>query len=299
LVRIPDFDPIDYLLERKFPGSILAWPRGYGEGQSGRPLPDPEKVEIYRNQLLEMSDAELNALVAQEKDTEQREAAKRAEFEENQRFFNRPEAVADFDFWSRASYWTIDEALALSLGKNPRLVNWEKLAPFVQISKFAAEFEGRRMLAQRAQSMAQLADTNIPGFFLAWAARTGLSVPKALLAAVNARGVQIADWKSLYDEAVARIAALEKERGAGEAQPSPEPVDSLRARERETLLKLIIGMAIRGYGHNPSADRTGTAREIAGDLEKNGIGLDEDTVRKWLKRAREVLPGDWKPDNKD
>jgi len=262
-------------------------------------LPDPEKVEIYRNQLLEMSDAELNALVAQEKDTEQREAAKRAEFEENQRFFNRPEAVADFDFWSRASYWTIDEALALSLGKNPRLVNWEKLAPFVQISKFAAEFEGRRMLAQRAQSMAQLADTNIPGFFLAWAARTGLSVPKALLAAVNARGVQIADWKSLYDEAVARIAALEKERGAGEAQPSPEPVDSLRARERETLLKLIIGMAIRGYGHNPSADRTGTAREIAGDLEKNGIGLDEDTVRKWLKRAREVLPGDWKPDNKD
>jgi hypothetical protein len=43
----------------------------------------------------------------------------KSDYDENQRVFNRPSAVADFDYWSRMSYWTLDEALALSFGKAP------------------------------------------------------------------------------------------------------------------------------------------------------------------------------------
>ncbi len=61
-------------------------------------------------------------------------------------------------------------------------------------------------------------------------------------------------------------------------------------RERDSLLKLVIGIAVKGYGYDPKASRTGTAREIAGDLQLLGIPLDEDTVRKFLTDAKALLP---------
>jgi hypothetical protein len=52
----------------------------------------------------------------------------------------------------------------------------------------------------RALKWEQVFDPVLPSIFLAWAKRTELSVPSELEAAVKARGIQIADWKSLYDE---------------------------------------------------------------------------------------------------
>jgi hypothetical protein len=34
-------------------------------------------------------------------------------------FFNQPDAVADYDHWSKTAHWTLDEAIALSFGKAP------------------------------------------------------------------------------------------------------------------------------------------------------------------------------------
>jgi hypothetical protein len=65
----------------------------------------------------------------------------------------------------------------------------------------------------------------------------------------------------------------------------------LKTLERSTLLKMIIGMAVGGYGYQPNAARSNVPADIAGDLAKNGIELTDDTVRKWLnKAASEVLP---------
>lgn len=70
-----------------------------------------------------------------------------------------------------------------------------------------------------------------------------------------------------------------------------KPVEkSLSTRERETLLKLIIGMAVHGYSYDPSLSRNDKHAEIAEDLEKSGIPLDTDTVRKWLQQAAILLP---------
>lgn len=65
----------------------------------------------------------------------------------------------------------------------------------------------------------------------------------------------------------------------------------LSTRERDTLLKLVVGMAIEGYRYDPNAARNDAPGEIAGDLAKQGIELTDDTVRKWLKEAAStVLP---------
>jgi hypothetical protein len=55
-------------------------------------------------------------------------------------------------------------------------------------------------------------------------------------------------------------------------------------------LKVVIGMAVGGYSYDPKAGRSDRPTEIAGDLERAGVPLDVDTVRKWLRESAELLP---------
>lgn len=68
-----------------------------------------------------------------------------------------------------------------------------------------------------------------------------------------------------------------------------QAASELKTRERETLLKLVIGMAIKGYRYDPKAARNNATSEIADDLEALGIGLDTDTIRKWLIQGTVLL----------
>ncbi|MEI8158537.1 MAG: hypothetical protein WCH60_16865 [Burkholderiales bacterium] len=71
--------------------------------------------------------------------------------------------------------------------------------------------------------------------------------------------------------------------------PSAERV--LTTTENNTLLKLVIGMAMKGYAYDPAASKSAVPKEIADDLATLGINITDDTVRKWLKEgANNVLP---------
>lgn len=61
------------------------------------------------------------------------------------------------------------------------------------------------------------------------------------------------------------------------------------AVRRETLLKLVIGMAMRGYGYNPEEKRSDKIPEIETDLDQCGLSLDQDTIRKALREAVDEL----------
>ena len=86
----------------------------------------------------------------------------------------------------------------------------------------------------------------------------------------------------------------ERQRASGNLSPgganAPKADAAVATRERESLLKLVIGMAIAGYRYDPKASRGPVTSEIVNDLEKLGIPLDADTVRKYLREARELLP---------
>lgn len=61
--------------------------------------------------------------------------------------------------------------------------------------------------------------------------------------------------------------------------------------ELNNMLKLIIGMAIKGYRHDPAASKSNAPKEIADDLAELGMSITDDTVRKYLKQAKNtVLP---------
>jgi hypothetical protein len=64
--------------------------------------------------------------------------------------------------------------------------------------------------------------------------------------------------------------------------------DKLNPKERQSLQKMILGMAIEQYGYNPSA-RGSAVSQIADDLQAHGLSLDHDTIRKQLRVAAEEL----------
>lgn len=63
----------------------------------------------------------------------------------------------------------------------------------------------------------------------------------------------------------------------------------LGTNERNQLLKMVFGMAIDSYGYDPLAKKSEATKQIVDDLAKLGIGIDPDTVRKYLKEAANTV----------
>ncbi|WP_027548472.1 hypothetical protein [Bradyrhizobium sp. WSM2254] len=80
-----------------------------------------------------------------------------------------------------------------------------------------------------------------------------------------------------------RIRELEPRQAS---QPAGKTARSQRARQ------LVIGLTLDSYKHDPKLSRSTLPQEIADDLAEHGIVLDVNTVRKWLKQAADLLPGE-------
>jgi hypothetical protein len=66
----------------------------------------------------------------------------------------------------------------------------------------------------------------------------------------------------------------------------------LGAKERDSLYRLLLAMAVKKYHYRPAALRNSATTRIASDLVELGLRLDEDTIRKYLTEAKELLPRD-------
>lgn len=280
MTEIPRIDPIKYLLVRKFGN------RGVGvvrEGERDTPPELARKIVEYRGYLENLSDYHLSNLFKEEQ--------ARAVYDEQH--FHKPGAEADFEYWARMPHWTIDEAVALTLGKAPEQVNWHTVENVVDRSSVAAEYSRRRKLALRSVSGNPL----LPADFVARADRVGMTVPDTLRSSLDAQGIKEIDYKALYerlrascaerDEALA-VAIYELEMlktHSKAAQPENRASKSSGTKERESIMAMIAGMAIRGYGYDPTAGKNKAPKEIADDVAALGLSLDVDTVRKYVVDA--------------
>lgn len=322
--KLPDIlsDPVEFLLRRRFPfyAEVMrefAFP-DYRENPGATPDLEQKYAQIRaaRAELEALPADELGALLLAEKEAAQQERQARENAEEQIRFFNLRSADARFDHWSRLPLWKLDEAVALTFGKDPSVVNPTALSAGPRSSSFIQRYFELQQIAKRAALARQLTDPCLPGVYIAWCRRNEIEFPAALEELLLRRGNQIGDWKGAFDALKAssvgeldalrqrleevqselQVArqerdALQSAADAGKAKASAtRKAAELEPREIESLLKLVIGMAIEGYRYNPGASRNTATKEIADDLEKQGIGLDVDTVRKWLQRASEYLP---------
>ena len=180
---------IEFLLDQKF-GKLIG------------PLRYQDSVDLraYEAELDAKPIAEILKLWQLEQTREKEKERQNRENQEAQRFLNRPDASADLEFWAKAAYWTLDEAVALSFGKDPEAVKWESVASLVEISPFAKDYSRRRELTIRAKIVKQLYDPVLPVFFFEWAKANGIEYPKELEVLVTARGGALRDWNSAHDE---------------------------------------------------------------------------------------------------
>ena len=180
-------------------------------------------------------------------------------------FFDQPEAMADFDFWATIPYWTPDEAVSLSFGRSPEVVTAKRLSRFIYgESKFATEFFQRKERIFRSVSADILPEKIQPEGFVGWLKSAKIDIPEKLLVALETHSTQ--------------------RRGEADAvQEAP------KEKERDSLLKLILGMSVDRYGYRVGEKRNSATGEkgnsISARLDLLGIKLDPDTIRKYLKEA--------------
>lgn len=252
---------------------------------------------------------------------------------EEERFYNQENCQADFLLWSKASYWKVDEGIALALGKDPRLVSLLKVIHYRADSEFVQNYILYSDLADRAKQFGEIFEQVYPTIFMGWAKARDLPFPFILRELLQKNGHAFVDWKdgfekaiteldkawtaaqhfqetanthsltienqqsfiamqaqinqdlrTLLDESVARLEEYEK-------RPAEKGLD---ARERESLLKIILACAMDCYGYAPEYARNTAASDIEKALVKIGLRLDCDTIRKYLKESAALFSAEVK-----
>lgn len=176
------------------------------------------------------------------------------------------------DDWAKAPTWSMLEGVALSLDIPPVHAR-EALKR--KHTDYGIKLNHRHDFAIRAYRMAQLASDSKPSEFIAWAKTVDFEFSP--------------EWEiSIPKEASADVQTPTEELPFNKVDTEVK----LSTLERTSLLKLIIGMAVEQYGYNPKVHRNSATANIKTDLESVGLSLDEDTIRKWLKEAADLLDGD-------
>ena len=201
MTLVPNNKMIEYLVSRKF-GHISKAPPPINSGVANQKMHNEfiAKVDGYKTELSAMKYQDLANQYEQAKAKELEALKLKAGLEEQSRFFNQPYSNADFVHWSKAAHWSIDEAVALSFGKAPNIVNWGKVQPLTSVSKFALDYASRRDLALRALPWKKLYDPVLPSIFLSWAKELQLEIPVELIAEVEKMGGYAINWFEKYQE---------------------------------------------------------------------------------------------------
>lgn len=209
----------------------------------------------------------------------------------------QPLYAADFTYYARARYWLNDEAVCLSLGVDPRSIEKAK-------REFESSYSGRqRQVAPFFRARSQLSELVMryfhdsfardrpPRFWIDWLRDMSLPCPAELVEAVETYGGPVIDWKQKAEQAEAelitsrlRVADLEK------AIVDNSVNRTGTTRQRETLLRILIGIAVEQYGYDPKKGRNSAPKQISDDLALHGISLSDDTIRKYLNEASDLLP---------
>jgi len=93
-------------------------------------------------------------------------------------------ATADFNRWGKRPSWSSEEAVALTLGKDPDLVNWERVQNYVGHHAFADEYAELRERIGRAEGVGGLAFPVKPEQFVIWLKHNGIPCPEELESAL-------------------------------------------------------------------------------------------------------------------
>ncbi|MCI5060200.1 MAG: hypothetical protein MRY79_03910 [Alphaproteobacteria bacterium] len=179
-------------------------------------------------------------------------------------FFSAQSPKPDYNYWSKMAYWEINEAIFLTYGVCPKSDYNPPKEYDKNASPLAKEIRSLGDIARRAKRAKELTYPVKPTKYIEWLNKININIPEQLEGLIQEKRTQPAQ--------------------------NPDIPKPLHTKERESLLKLVICLAIEGYRYDPKAMRNDAVQEIARDLEKYEIPLNPDTIRKYLKDGAEILP---------
>jgi hypothetical protein len=172
-----------------------------------------------------------------------------------------------FSQLSKEPLWSLNQAVLYSLGYKTDQDD-EAIGKFLEYKKrakklFAYIEDGHAAEALKTTGQQYQLDGTwdlskakvIPSHFIEWAKRLPLYLP------------------TLEDE----------------TKLKPKQDQELSSRERATLLKMILGMAKDGWGYDPKEAKSPFPKELEGILDRQGFNVSDDTIRKKLKEASDLL----------
>jgi hypothetical protein len=187
----------------------------------------------------------------------------------------------DYEFWSRMAGWTAKEAAALLLDIDPDNIPSDSF----ELGSLRYRHDRLFRLLDRACKMDELDSPMVPRDFLTWAVSNGIKPPKKLIALVRA-GKPHRNWRSRYF-------AMKRERDKSVHDfevLSDQTSNSLNERPKQTLLKLVGGMARDKFGHDPK--KPGTAGKIEAALDRVDWHVSNNTIKGYLDESDELYDQD-------
>ena len=189
--------------------------------------------------------------------------------------------------WAKAPIWTIEEGIALAYNLDPEetIGQIEYGPPFIRGHEVANlklkhALSGVKHLKVRSELP--------PRDLIDWLKTIGVEFDEA--------------WHKVLPQGNAQARGVEPmiERHA------PDQPETERARRyarmaedkvRDSLLRLVIGMAKANYGYDPEAKKNAATNRIQSDLALQGINMSDETIRKYLKQGADLILRD--ADRKD
>lgn len=191
--------------------------------------------------------------------------------------FGHPDYAADFEYWCKMPRFSVEEALCLSIGVEPK--NFEK-NHLLALGKLKEDrlSEPIAFLLRRYEQLKRQFDPAghgwgvAPAEFLDWAHRVRFDVhPEFSRLLSSYHGTSQGAHKASGD------------------QTKPDK------REIDSIAQLFTAMAIDYLGYKPRAAKSPIPKQITELAATMGMNISEKTVRKYLSRGAEFIPEDWEP----
>lgn len=193
----------------------------------------------------------------------------------------RTKDLADYEHWGRSEFLDLDEVVWLSVGLEPNQEFIELIKPsfsangrYTKAGSIVEHMRRHKETIRRKFDPHNLGDRPDLVVLSQWIRSVGLVVhPK---------------FSEMLENRV--------QSNVVKATSADENVTVFDSREKNSMSKLIVAMAIDFYGYDARALRSPVPLEIQGIADRLGLSISLDTIRKYLKAGAELLPDDINPE---
>lgn len=251
-----------------------------------------ERADRYEDELDDLTEDELASRFAVLVEAQQVKNRAKGLAHDRERFFNGPAAGADFAYWCSVPLWAPEEAVALSLGKDPNVVNRATLADLApDTSPFASEFHRRLTVVQRSIEAKNLAERVAPAMLVEMMIELGWKFPSQfpdMAQRPNGESEQAVALEARIAELEGQLALL-----ASNQAKYLTPTDQMASKRPATLYAIIRGLAINRFGW-PNAPKV--VAKMISSLDLAGVSISDDTLSDVLADAERWSDGKPKSD---